>query len=261
MESLKDKNKSNIHKDHRSRMKATFLKNGFEGFSDIEKLEFLLFYGIPQKDTNPIAHRLLDEFGTFDRVLEASYESLKHIEGLGEHTAILINVILQIASAYGKSKCDQKILGTTSAKEFAKNIYKGKFVEEFYIICLNNSNHIIATKQVNKGTSSEVAVDIRSLTKIALANQCERIILLHNHPRGLARPSDEDVAFTSKIIFSCIINNIEVLDHIIVAEDDTFSFEESMILRELKRDALRKLPFDQNAKDKFGQASSNYLIG
>ena len=253
--------KENIHKNHRSRMKATFLSHGFDAFSDIEKLEFLLFFAINQKDTNPLAHKLLKEFGSFDKVLEAPIESLQKVEGLGEHSAILINLMLQVASAYGKTKNDQYIPGTISAKTFARNLFKGVSVEEFYVVCLNTANKVLCAKMINKGTSSEVPVDIRDITKIALANQCERILIAHNHPSGVARPSDEDISFTSKILFSCIINNIEVVDHVIVSKSKEFSFEESKLLPELKRDAMRKIPFDDKTKDKFGEKSNNYEIG
>ena len=149
---------------------------------------------------------------------------------------------------------------TSSAKTFCSNLFKGKFVEEFYIICLSSSNKVLDCKRVNKGTASEVAIDIRSLTNIALANQCERIIISHNHPNGKARPSDEDIAFTSKILFSCIINNIEVLDHIIVSNDDSFSFEESQLLSDLKTDVIRKLPMATKYKH-LSEGSRNYVIG
>lgn len=250
-----------IHKKHRQRMKATFLKHGFSAFSDIEKLEFILYFAIAQKDTNPIAHNLINEFGSFDKVLEAPISALRDVEGVGEHSAILINLMLQIAAEYGKSKNEDIIKGSLSAKNYAANLFKGAFVEEFYVICLNTANRVLTTKLISKGTASAVPVDIRSLTNVALINQCERIIICHNHPKGKARPSDEDLTFTSKILFSCIINNIEVLDHIIVAENEQFSFEEAKILQELKRDAIRKIPCDQSTINRFGQESSNYIIG
>ena len=250
----------NIHQGHRNRMKQMFLKHGFDAFTDIEKLEFLLYYAFAQKDTNPIAHKLLDEFGTIDKILEAPYSELTKVKGIGQHAAILIKLILEFASSYGTSKCDAQINSTSSAKTFCSNLFKGKFVEEFYIICLSSSNKVLDCKRVNKGTASEVAIDIRSLTNIALANQCERIIISHNHPNGKARPSDEDIAFTSKILFSCIINNIEVLDHIIVSNDDSFSFEESQLLSDLKTDVVRKLPMATKYKH-LSEGSRNYVIG
>ncbi len=246
------------HKNHRKRMKATFLEHGLETFSDVEKLEFVLFFAIPQKDTNPLAHRLLAEFGSFDKVLEASVEELQKVEGIGEHAAILLHLILETSRQYGISRNDPIIEGTETAKKYCHNLMSHSFVEEFYVICLSTNNRVLTAKCINKGTSSAVPVDIRDITNTALKKNCERIILAHNHPSGQAYPSDEDIAFTAKILFSCIINNIEVIDHIIVAGKECFSFEESNILKELKSDAFRKIP---GVQDKFSEQSSKYLVG
>lgn len=254
--------KKTIHEEHRKRMKEIFTKNGLSAFSDIQKLEFILYFSIPRKDTNPIAHRLLDTFGSFDKVLEAPLEKLQAVEGIGEHSAMLISSYLKIFECYGKSKCETSIAGTTTAKEYCKNLYKGKSVEEFYMLCLTSSNKVMSCNLVNRGTASEVPVDIRKLTNIIVANNCERVLITHNHPHGPVRPSDEDIAFTAKIVSSCILNSIEVIDHIIVNDETAFSFEEAKILKELKRDAIKKIPgFSQKEFDRFGQESTNYKVG
>lgn len=251
-----EESKSLIHKNHRSRMKTSYLKSGFESFSDIEKLEFILYYAISQKDTNPLAHKLIEEFGDFNKVLEAPIEKLKNVDGLGEHSAILLNLFLNVLNHYGKSKCDSKIGSTSEAKNYARNLYNGVSVEEFYVVCLSKANKILASKKINSGTSSEVTVTMKNITSFAMNNNCERIILIHNHPNGLARPSDEDISFTASITLNCIMNDIEVLDHIISGDKGEFSFEESGMLKELKKDAVRKYGKYNN----IGQESSNYKI-
>lgn len=254
-------NNTSIHKEHRKRMKEIFIKNGFNAFSDIQKIEFILYFSIPRKDTNPIAHNLLETFGSFDKVLEAPIEKLQAVPGVGEHSALLISTYLKIIDCYGKSKCETSISGTASAKAYCRNLYRGKKIEEFYMLCLTNANKIISCNLISQGTASEVPVDIRKLTNIIVSNNCERVLITHNHPHGTVRPSDEDISFTSKIISSCILNNIEVIDHIIVNSDSAFSFEEAKILKELKRDAIRKIPgFSKKDFDKFGQTSNNYNL-
>lgn len=256
---MENKIKANdgIHKNHRSRMKTSYLKSGFDSFSDIEKLEFILFYAISQKDTNPIAHRLLDEYKTFDKVLEAPIEKLKNIEGLGEHSAILLSLFLNVVNHYGKSKCNSQIGSTSEAKNFAANLYKGVSVEQFYVVCLTTANKVLAYNKINSGTVSEVKIEMRHITSYAMSNNCERIIIIHNHPNGLAKPSDEDISFTASIALNCTMNNIELIDHIVVGQDKEFSFEESGMLKELKKDAVRKYGKYTN----FDQISSNYKIG
>jgi len=248
--------KNNIHKNHRARMKLSYLKSGFASFSDIEKLEFILFYAIGRKDTNPIAHRLLDEYKTFDKVLEAPVEALARVDGLGEHSAILLHLFLDVLNEYGKSKCESYISTTSEAKRYSANLYNGIFVEEFYVVCLATNNKVLLCKKIRSGTVSEVNVEMKEIVSIAISNNCERIILIHNHPNGLALPSDEDISFTAKIVINCILNDIEIIDHIIVGQNKQFSFEESQILSELKKDAIR-----QFAKtSKLGTTSSNYKI-
>lgn len=252
--------KTNPHKNHRERMKETYLKHGLDAFSDVEKLEFILYYAIAQKDTNPIAHALLDEFGSFDRVLEAPVEKLMKIDGMGKHSAILLNLLLESFSVYGRNKNVDEIPDTKTAKAFATNLFRSKYVEEFYVICLSPSNKVLATKLINRGSASEVQVEISKITRVAMDNNCERIMLMHNHPQGINKASDEDLAFTSKILVSCIINDIEVIDHIIYGGNgETFSFESSNILKMLKEDAVEKIGRRINTS-KFSSTSSNYLI-
>jgi len=258
--STQNKNENNIHKNHRIRMKDSYLKSGFNSFSDVEKLEMVLFYAIHQKDTNPIAHKLIDEFKSFDKILEAPIDRLKKIDGLGEHSAILLKLFLDVANEYGKSKNGTTIKGTIAAKNYCANLFKGKYVEEFYVICLNAAGYVVNQKLINSGSSNEVKIEISSITNFTLNNNSNKIIIAHNHPYGDARPSDEDLNFTSKIIMSCLLNNINVLDHIVVSKSSEYSIAESGLLEDIKRDALRKchIPFDQN---KLNQKDSNYIIG
>ena len=251
---MKETKQESIHKNHRERMKHSYLSGGFSNFSDIEKLEFILYFAISRKDTNPIAHKLLDEFKTFDKVLEAPIESLAKINGLGEHSAILLHLFLDVLNEYGKSKCDSYINSTTEAKHYASNLYNGVFVEQFYVVCLATNNKVLLCKKIKTGTASEVNVQMKEIVSLALTNNCERVVLVHNHPNGTSMPSDEDISFTAKLTINCIMNDIEIIDHIIAGQNNQFSFEESGILSELKKDAIR-----QFAKtSKLGTTSSNY---
>jgi len=233
-------NNSQMHKNHRLRRKTSYLSSGFSSFSDIEKLEFILFYSISQKDTNPLAHKLLDHFGSFDEVLEAPVEKLMQVDGIGEHTAILIHLFLDVMNEYSKTKCTKSISSVCEAKEFCSNLFMGSTVEEFYVICLSPINKVLACKQINKGSVDQVNIDIRKIVDVILNTRCSKIILTHNHPKGTHYPSDEDVSFTSKIISNTLLLNVEVIDHIIVSKNKQFSFAQSKMLKEITSDAIRK---------------------
>ena len=96
---------SNPHDGHRERVRKEFLENGFSESTPPHKiLELLLFYGIPRKDTNEIAHRLLDHFGSLAAIFEASPKDLMKVEGMGESSAVLINMLLPLFRIYESSK-------------------------------------------------------------------------------------------------------------------------------------------------------------
>ena len=253
------KSTNQIHANHRERMRDIYLKNGFDAFSEVEILEYMLFFAIPRVDTNPIAHRLLDAFGSIDNVLEAPIPALMKIEGVGYHTALYLNLMLKVINSYTKKKSPNKISSSADAKLYCTKLFTGKTVEEFYIICLSSSNHIISCDRLASGSVSEVNVQIKDITTNIIFRNCDRIIIAHNHPRGVARPSDEDIAFTCNIIANCIMNDVDVLDHIIVGQNKSFSFQEQNLWAELKQDAVKKLS-NKYQYTKFLHPSENYII-
>lgn len=249
----------NIHSGHRDRMKQIFEDNGLESFSQIEKLEFLLFFAIPQKDVNPLSHKLLNEFKTIDNVLAAPLHSLCKVPGIGKHTAMLIKTVFAFISEYGKSSLDSNLSSTSSAKNFGINIYRGKTVEEFTVVCLTPQNKIINYKTIAKGQDSMVTVAIRDITAFALNCKCSRILLIHNHPNGTCEPSTEDLTFTKNVISNGVLNGLSVIDHIIVNNTQALSFEEKDIMKKLRKDAVLGLQFSyKDADTSLAQKPENY---
>ena len=88
------------HKGHRERLKNRFLGTGLDSFTDVQALELLLFYAIPMKDTNPIAHALLNRFGSLSQVLDAPVEELKKVPGISDHAAVLLHLTTELARFY-----------------------------------------------------------------------------------------------------------------------------------------------------------------
>jgi len=236
----KSKNK-NIHANHRARMKKQFLENGFDSFSSVEKLEYYLFFAIPFKDTNPIAHRLLDEFKTFNGVLNATYEGLCRVKGVGEHTALYLKTMLAGIGEYYKSNLTpmQEISCSNDAKEYCENLFVGKQNEEFVVLCLNKNCEVTNAKILAKGSTSEVLIEAKEILYFVMSNHCDRVIVAHNHPTGNPTPSDQDMAFTQKIFVSLGVSDITLLDHIIVSPRGTTSMYETGKLQELEKHAIR----------------------
>lgn len=156
----------NIHQGHREKMRQRFLKSGLEGFADHEALELLLYYAIPRQDTNPIAHRLMDRYGSLTAVLSAPAEDLKKVEGIGESAAVLLKVAGQIGRkarlADAVQSCPMTDVETVGA--YLLERYAGETHEIVYELCLDRKGKLLACKRLNDGGASSAALDIREVT-------------------------------------------------------------------------------------------------
>ena len=151
----------NIHQGHREKMRQRFLKSGLEGFADHEALELLLYYAIPRQDTNPIAHRLMDRYGSLTAVLSAPAEDLKKVEGIGESAAVLLKVAGQIGRkgrlADAVQSCPMTDVETAGA--YLLERYAGETHEIVYELCLDRKGKLLACKRLNDGGASSAALD------------------------------------------------------------------------------------------------------
>ena len=216
------KNKANLHSEHRKRMKARFLEQGLENFNDHEKLEFLLYYALPRMDTNPIGHELINEFGSLSGVFDASIEDLCRVKGISEHTAILIKMIPQLARAY---MCDlereRKTLGSfRAAGEYFSARFIGSSTEEFYVAYLDNSMRIIDCVHMSDGDINSTQVSTRKLISKALSTKASCVIMAHNHPGGVAIPSNNDLNVTNSCRMALEMSGVKLVEHYVVAGEN-----------------------------------------
>ena len=219
----------NLHEGHRKRMKERFIKSGLDDFAPHNILELLLFYSIPRGDTNPVAHRLIDTFGSLSGVFDATPEELAKVDGVGENSAILISMIPQIARKYLEDKADTANIvgGCSDIGAFLLPKFVGRTNEALMMVSIDNKNKIISCSVVAEGTVDSAKVSRRKIMEEALKVKATRVILAHNHPCGVAVPSSEDVVMTKEIgrLFAQV--GIELVDHIIVANDDYVSMAAS----------------------------------
>ena len=223
---------NNPHKGHRQRVKKRFLTDGLDGFEDHQILELLLFYAIPMKDTNELAHRLIERFGSLAGVLDARPQDLCAVAGISENAGILLALLPALARRYQQQKVRDKTLlnSTARAGEFAKALFTGRLYEAFYVICLDSQNRVNHAALLQEGTINEAPVYPRLIVETALRHQANSIILAHNHPGGSNRPSQADVNVTKNIRAATEAIAIAVVDHIIVAGEEYYSFAENGIL-------------------------------
>lgn len=221
-----------MHEGHRQRLTKRFINEGFEGFEDHEILEYILYYAIPRVDTNPIAHRLLKTFGSLSGVLEASANDLEQIEGIGAKSAAYICMFPDVLRAYMQSRLGKRpmLRSIQDACDYAVSLLFGKPFEQFYVIWLNTQNRVIHHEMLSEGNISESPVYINKIAAAALRHHAVRCIIAHNHPGGNVKPSSADVKTTHDIMKALGLLGIELVDHIIVSDNETFSFQADCLL-------------------------------
>ena len=211
---------SSTHKGHRERLKNRFLNTGLDSFTDVQALELLLFYAIPMKDTNPIAHALLNRFGSLSQVLDAPVEELKKVPGISDHAAALLHLTTELARFYQVDSA-QRVEVLTSLDACGAYLvprFFGRKVETVFLLCLD------AKCKVSVNAAS---ISVRKVVETALNANATSVVLAHNHPSGVALPSADDVQTTQRIAQALHAVDVVLIDHIVVAEGDYISMVQS----------------------------------
>ena len=210
-----------VHDGHRERLRNRFLAAP-SSFEDHELLELLLFYAVPRKNTNELAHKLLERFGSIKGVIDAGIPALKTIDAIGDNSAIFFRAMAEALLRY--EKCDHKTTSIMSSydtlSKYLKSLFVGTENEISYIILLDSSKNLITCEKIAEGYSCGNVMSTRQLIALALNNNAACAILVHNHPGGRAVPSRED--FYSTNIIKSTLNNlgITLLEHFIVEGDE-----------------------------------------
>ena len=219
-----------IHDGHRQRLKDRFLREGLDGFTDVQVLELLLFYVIPRKDTNPIAHALLERFGSLARVLDASVVKLTEVDGISENGATFLKLVREIERRYVLSQGEEIILNTIDdCCEYLSRFFKGKKNETVFLLSLDAKLKMLSCREVGEGSVNYASVPIRRVVEMALDDGATSVILAHNHPSGIAIPSNDDIQTTRRLAMALSTVEIQLADHIVVAEDEYVSMVQSGI--------------------------------
>ncbi len=218
-----------IHSEHRKRVKARFMAEGLDSFSSHQVLEMLLFYAIPRRDTNEIAHNLLNRFLSLENVLNAPVKELAKVEGMGENAALFIAFIRQFERycQLHKNKELDIINSITDGGDFLVPYFEKKDNECIYLLCLDAKRKVLSCRLVEEGDVNSASISIRKVVDIALTEKATSVILAHNHPSGIAVPSEEDKAVTFRIAEALRYVDVTLLDHIVVADGDYTSMVHS----------------------------------
>lgn len=218
-----------VHDGHRKRMKQRFLEEGLDHFTDVQVLELLLFYCIARQDTNPIAHRLLEHFGSLSQVLEAPVEELCKVEGIGENTAVFLRLVTQVGRYYLTDRASKaRILPTLeSCAKYLQSFFFGRNVETVFLLCLDAKCKMLCCKKISEGDVNSTSLSVRKVVETALNVNASSVVLAHNHPGGMAIPSGEDIQTTMRIAAALQSVDVHFIDHILITDDDYVSLAQS----------------------------------
>lgn len=226
---------ASIHAGHRKRAKAEFLARGLEGMPDHRVLELLLFYAIPQGDVNPLAHDLLDHFGSLSDVFHATHEELMRVKGVGENTATLIQLIPAVGARYmaDRVSLDGQLRTAEDFLEALSPYFFGARVELCYLLCMDGKGKLITCRKLGEGIVDEVAILSRKVVETALACNASQVVLAHNHVSGVAKPSSADIQSTVHLVQLLREVSVALVDHLVIVDGDMVSMAQSGYLRNL----------------------------
>ena len=226
-----------IHSGHRARLKERFQKEGLAHFSDINALELLLFYAIPRQDTNPIAHALLDRFGSLAGVLDAREEDLKQVPGVGDSAALLLRLLPQLMGRYLQQSQQLGEILTTTAQcgRYLLPYFFSCRDEKVYLLSLDAKCKVLDCRLVQEGSVNTAGVSVRKIVEAALSANATSVVLAHNHTSGIALPSEADKATTERLFTALDAVGILLADHIVVAGDDFVSLADDGFFEGLPR--------------------------
>ncbi|MCL2846194.1 MAG: hypothetical protein FWE38_00720 [Firmicutes bacterium] len=226
-----------IHNGRREKLRASFLKYGLESFNPVQVLEYALGLAIPRIDTNPIAHALINRFGSLSGVLEAHPDRLQEIDGIGEVSAIFISFLRQFAKyAAALENHQHKIKSPAEAIEHLQSIMGMALEEELVILCMDRNGTLLLQEQI-RGNQSRVEVHLRNIVDAIMRVKSAYVILAHNHIDESVNPSDADIHFTRTLLGILRPLEIMVMDHLIFGKDGkVFSFAGKGLLGVLERE-------------------------
>ncbi len=218
---------------HRERLRKRFEKSGFIGFHDYEVLEYLLTFIFRQGDVKPIAKELIKTFGSFSRVLDAPSEKIEQVKGMGKASALNLVALRQAMAYYFQDHITADTVQITKISALVEMLRASighRPNEVLFVIFLNAKNEVLSTREMGEGTVSQSAAFPRKVVEEALKNKATSVILAHNHPGGVAEPSEQDISITNEIKDALGLIDITLQEHIIINEKEYYSFKRENLI-------------------------------
>lgn len=229
------------HEGHRERFRERIRNNGLQCLQPHEILEYLLFSFIPRKNTNDIAHELIDKFGSLSGVINADESQLMEVSGMTHNAALFLSSLREVFEIYlaevnlmRQSIKDSKPIRTV---DDAKNYLGGKMYamreEQVEVVALDVHDKVIGNKILAYGSSSEVNVETKKVLQYAMQTGARGILIAHNHPGGNVGPSVSDDLWTLDALTVLKTINVELVDHLIFSGKNCYSYKAADKLRKM----------------------------
>lgn len=225
-----------VHNGHRQRMRERIEKGGIDCLQAHELLEYLLYAYIPRRDTNAVAHELINKFGDLAGVLNASKEHLAQVKGMTANAALFLSTLPEVFRAYIASlnSPKQQLKGKGAVRVFMGNKLYGAKDERAIIAALDAHENLISCDRLGEGSGDSVGLSVRAVVNYALRVKASSVIIAHNHPSGSVSPSQADADFTFQALMTLNNVGVRLADHFIFCGSDYFSFEENGNLERMK---------------------------
>ena len=213
-------------KDHRKRLRTRFMEGGAQAVPDYELLELVLFSAIPRQDVKPLARRLFDTFGDFNRVISAPAARLAAVQGVGDTVVQHLKIVEAAAHRMARARVMHRaVLSSWDALlDYCHTSMAHRETEQFRVLYLDRKNVLIADEEQARGTVDHVPVYPREVVKRALELNASALILVHNHPSGDPTPSDADLAMTRQVQDAAEVLGLVLHDHLIIGKSRELSF-------------------------------------
>lgn len=223
-----NESEKNLNSGHRKRMRESFLKRDLDTFAEHEILEILLFYAYSRRDTNKIAHRLINRFGTLQGVFSAPYEELVKVEDVGENAASLIILFSRLAEKYNRDIYNKReVISDTRIIQMLSERFKNEKDEVVAAMFFDDKDRYLTTSEITRGKPMESMFKTRDIVDLIIRYDADKVLIAHNHPRGFCVPSAADAKATRDIKRVLDAMGVVLVDHMIFSDNDYFSFKTS----------------------------------
>jgi len=216
---------------HRRRHLERGIEHGFESFKNHEIIELMLFFSQPRINTNPIAHSLIDKFGSLQNICNAPLSELMKVSGVGRSTAEFLKILPEFVRSYELSVYEDKITfgNVKEIGQYCVAFQVVRIYEAIFLLCLDTRNQLIKRVKLAEGTPGEVYIEPRQVIEQVTHTPTTSVVLCHNHPAGTLFPSQADLEITSRIKIALKSIDVTLLDHIIVANGKYISFVDAKL--------------------------------